>query len=146
MCSTVLVATDGGESADAAATRAIDVAAAQAAAVHALYVVDRTYPAMSSYDFVVEEEESQGEAALDAVRSKAEGRNLDVTLTLRRGKPFEEILRYAAENDVDTIYMGTNKRSGIERVVHPATTTQRVIRYTHLPVVAVPPRGSEPEF
>lgn len=146
MRSTVLVATDGGESADAAASRAIDYAEKTDAALHALYVVDRTYPAMSSYDYVVEEDEEHGESALSAVETNAEGRDLAVTPKLRRGKPFEEILAYTADTDVDRIFMGTNRRSSLERVIHPASTTQRVIRYTHVPVVVVPPAGSESEF
>jgi nucleotide-binding universal stress UspA family protein len=103
MCSTLLVATDGGESAEATARLATDVAEARGAARHALFVIDQTYPSVSGLDFVVEEEEAEGVAALDAVAAKTDGRNVDIVRSLRtrkavRGGPplrFRNRHRYA---------------------------------------------------
>lgn len=65
MYSTVLVATDG--SADAAATHAVDLADRYGAALHALFVLDQRFPAVSEFDQVVEREEATGEAALESI-------------------------------------------------------------------------------
>lgn len=140
MYSTVLVATDGSDCAAAAASRAVDLADRYDAALHALFVVDQTYPAMTEFDAVVERREGEGEAALESVRAEADGRGVEVELSLRRGKPYEEILGFVEHNDVDVVFVGTKGRSAVERFVHAGSTTERVIRRTTVPVVAVPLR------
>lgn len=144
MYSTVLVATDGSDGAASAADHAIDLAETHGADLHTLYVVDRTYPAMAEFDAVVEGQEREGEAALEAVEAAAVEHDVAVEKVLRRGKPYEEILGYAAHNDVDVVCLGVTGRSAMDRLVNAGSTTQRVIRHTHLPVVAVPPAGREP--
>lgn len=144
MYSTVLVATDGSDCADAAARHAIDLADRYDATLNVLYVVDRTYPAMAEFDPVVERREEEGEEALESVRADAGRRGVEAEVSLRRGKPYEEILGYAHHNDVDVVYVGTKGRSPVERLAHAGSTTERVVRRTHVPVVAVPPPGREP--
>lgn len=143
MYSTVLVATDGSDCAATAASHAIDLADRYDAALHALFVVDQTYPAMAEFDAVVERQEGEGEAALESVRAEADARDVEVELSLRRGKPYEEILRYAHGNDVDVVFVGSKGRSAMERIVNAGSTTERLVRRSHVPVVAVPPPGQE---
>jgi len=138
MYQTVLVATDGSDCAAAAATHAIDLAARYDAALHALYVVDRTYGAMGEFDVVVERQEDQGEEALESIEAAAGDRGIEVELALRRGKPFEEILGYVEHNDVDVVFVGATGRTAMERFVHAGSTTERLVRRTTVPVVAVP--------
>lgn len=138
MYSTVLVATDGSDCAAAAASHAIDLAERYGAALHALFVVDQTYPAMTEFDAVVERREGAGEEALESVQAEAGRRGIEVELALRRGKPFEEILGYVDHNDVDVVFVGSKGRSVIERFVHAGSTTERVVRRTTVPVVVVP--------
>ena len=140
MYATVLVATDGSECAAAAASHATDLADRYDAALHALYVVDQTYPAMSEFDAVVERQEGEGEDALESVEAEADRRGIEVELSLRRGRPFEEILGYVEHNDVDVVFVGATGRTAMERVVHAGSTTERLIRRTRVPVVAVPLR------
>ena len=138
MYSTVLVATDGSDCAAVAATHAIDLAERYDATLHALFVVDQSYPAMSGFDHVVEEQEAEGEAALEAIDAEAGERGVDVELSLRRGRPYEEILGFVEHNDVDVVFVGTKGRSAVERLVHAGSTTERLVRRTTVPVVAVP--------
>ena len=138
MYQTVLVATDGSDCAAAAATHAIDLAARYDAALHALYVVDRTYGAMGEFDVVVERQEDQGEVALESIEAAAGDRGIEVELALRRGRPFEEILGYVEHNDVDVVLVGATGRTAMERFVHAGSTTERLVRRTTVPVVAVP--------
>lgn len=144
MYDTVLVATDGSDCAEAAASHAIGLAEVHNAAIHALYVVDQRYPAMSGIDSVVEQMEAEGEEALDAVEAAAADRDVPVTKKLRRGKPYEQILGYAVHNDVDVVVLGATGRTGVDRLVHAGSTTERVVRRTHVPVIAVPLSGREP--
>lgn len=146
MYTTVLVATDGSDCAASAATHAIDLAERYGAALHALYVVDGSYPAMAEFDHVVERQERQGEDALESVEARARDRGIDVELSLRRGTPYVEILGYVEANDVDVVFVGTKGRSAVQRLVHAGSTTERLVRRTHVPVVTVPlsdPRGAE---
>jgi len=145
MYATVLVATDGSDCAAAAATHAIDLAARYDAALHALFVVDQRFPAASEFDQVVERLEATGEAALESIEDEAAGRGVEVDLALRRGTPYEEILGYVEHNGVDVVFVGTKGRNPIERFVHAGSTTERVIRRTRVPVVAVPLPAAERE-
>jgi len=144
MYGNVLVATDGSDCADAAASHAVELADVHGAELHALYVVDQSYPAMSGFDTVVERMEAEGEAALDTVGASAAERDVSVSKTLRRGRPYEEILGYAAHNDVDVVVLGATGRTGMDRLIHAGSTTTRVVRRSHVPVIAVPPPGREP--
>ena len=133
----ILVPTDGSDCADGGVDRAIELAAAFDAAVHALYVVDEARA--GDWDVVVERQERAGETALDdAGRAGAEA-EVDVSKHLRRGHPDEEILDFVADEGSDLIVMGTAGRSGFDRIRHAGSTTERVIRGATVSVLAVPP-------
>ena len=53
-----------------------------------------------------------------------------------RGRPDEEILGYADENDVDLVVMGTHGRTGLTRYV-AGSVTERVLRLSDVPVLTV---------
>jgi nucleotide-binding universal stress UspA family protein len=88
--------------------------------------------------------------ALDANRSRPVRRRrigadagVAVERHLRRGRPAEAIVAFAAECDADLVVMGTQGRSGFDRIRHAGSTTERVLRSASVPVLAVPPAGSE---
>jgi nucleotide-binding universal stress UspA family protein len=83
----ILVPTDGSAGTDRAIAHAIDLAGKYDASLHALYVVDETYPPVAHYDVVVEELEEQGEAAVEAVEARAAEAGLPVEKHLRRASP-----------------------------------------------------------
>lgn len=136
---TLLLATDGSDCSAAAMERAVDLAARFDATLHALYVVDSSIAHLSSWDMVVEEQEAEGEAALDTVGEFGTERGVTVEKHLRRGVPEDEIIDFVGDNGVDAIVMGTCGRSGFERLAHAGSTTERVLRESPVPVVAVPP-------
>jgi nucleotide-binding universal stress UspA family protein len=53
-----------------------------------------------------------------------------------KGVPYEEIVRFADENKIDLIIMGTHGRKGIDRVLFGSTASQ-VVRYAPCPVLTV---------
>ncbi|MEW6213973.1 MAG: universal stress protein [Nitrospirota bacterium] len=55
-----------------------------------------------------------------------------------KGVPYEEIVRFANENRIELIVMGTLGRKGIERVLFGSTAAQ-VVRYAPCPVLTVRP-------
>lgn len=134
----ILTPTDGSDPSKLGIERAVDLARRFDATLHALYVVDeRDRP--GDWDIVVERQEAEGEAALDDAGERGAAGGIDVQKHLRRGAAAEEIIGFVEEADVDLIVMGTAGRSGVGRLLHAGSTTERVIRETAVPVFAVPP-------
>lgn len=136
MYDTILVPTDGSEPSELAAEHAIDIASRYGATVHALFVVDATGPG-GHWDMVVEEQESDGERALDAVEALGEDAGVAVEKHLRRGRPYEEIVDAAADYAADLAVMGTHGQTGFDRIASAGSTTERVVRLTQVPVLVV---------
>jgi nucleotide-binding universal stress UspA family protein len=134
----ILAPTDGSEPSNRGVDRAIELADRFGATVHTLYVVDQANRA-GDWDIVVERQEAEGESALDAAAERADAVGVELENHLRRGAPAEEVLAFVAETDTDLIVMGTHGRSGIDRIRHAGSTTERVIRGASVPVLAVPP-------
>jgi nucleotide-binding universal stress UspA family protein len=134
MYDTILVPTDGSEGTDEAIRQGLELARAFDATVHALYVVDQTYPA-AQWDFTTEREEELATRAVDAVAEQAAGMDVRVEKKVRRGVPHEEIIAYAEGNGVDLIVMGTHGRTGIDRFVSAGSVTERVVRHSPVPVL-----------
>lgn len=139
----ILVPTDGSDVAEAAAAHAVALAAAVGARLDVLYVVDSdaiglVRPAQLDADEVRTSLEKEGERAAEIVAAAAEEAGVDVVTAIRVGAPDEEIRDYAEEAEVDLVVMGTHGRSGIGRFLL-GSVTERVIRGSGVPVVAVPP-------
>lgn len=60
----------------------------------------------------------------------------DIEFKLLKGEPHEEILRFAEENDIDMIVMGSHSRKGLDRVIF-GSTAERVVRNAQRPVLTV---------
>lgn len=107
------------------------------AAVHTLYVIDERFVADDN-DFTVEEAEREGEQALDEVGDLATAYGIDVEKHLRRGIAPDEIIDAIDSYGVDHVVMGTNGRTGIDRLVHLGSVAERVVRFSPVPVTTVP--------
>ena len=144
----ILVPTDGSDVADAAAAHAVAMAAAVGARLDVLYVVDAdamglVRPAQLDADEVRTSLSEEGERTAGAVVEAAAEAGVEAETVVRVGAPDEEIGAYAEEADVDVIVMGTHGRSGLDRVIL-GSVTERVIRGSKIPVLAVPPGESDP--
>lgn len=62
----------------------------------------------------------------------------DIEYALLKGAPSEEILKFAEDNDIDLIIMGTHSRKGAGRVVF-GSTADKVVRNSRCPVLTVGP-------
>ena len=67
---------------------------------------------------------------------------LDVEMVTLSGTPFQEIIRYARENGVDMIVIGTAGRSGVEHMMF-GSTAEKVVRKAHCPVLSVKPAETD---
>ncbi|MEW6265832.1 MAG: universal stress protein [Thermodesulfobacteriota bacterium] len=59
------------------------------------------------------------------------------------GNPDEEILKFAAEKQIDLIVMGTHGRKGMDRVLF-GSVAENVTRNSRIPVMTVNPRSFSP--
>ncbi len=139
MYENVLLPTDGSEGSLAAVEAGLALAARFGATAHALYVVDERR-VMAEYDLAVEAAEAEAERALEAVERAATAPAVAVEKHLRRGVPHAEILEAIDDYGVDLVVMGTHGRTGLDRLVHLGSVTERVVRASPVQVLAVPLR------
>lgn len=100
MFDTIVLATDGSDSAERAVTLALEFAETFDADLSACYVV--------SEDDDPEASRERGRAALKPISERADG----VTTTLLKGDPAAEICTHAADTDADLVVTGTRGRGG----------------------------------
>ena len=140
MYETVLFPTDGSETATEAAVHAIDLADRHDATLHVLYVVDhervsRMAPKLGT-DHIKETLQQEGERATGEIADRAAADAIETTTSLREGAPADVITSYADTVDADAIVMGTNGRSGMDRLLL-GSVAERVIQTSDLPVTTV---------
>lgn len=133
----ILVATDGTEASEKAVRFAVELAKALDCNLHAISVVCNQLKRQNA----------------EEVLSHVEEMYSKTHVVVREGKPAEEIVSYAGEINADLIVVGSNNRSGLERlfigsvsekVVRHAKTSVLVARSPTLPKrVLVPTDGSE---
>jgi nucleotide-binding universal stress UspA family protein len=119
----------------AAAGTALDVAAAHGGVVDALYVVDTT----EHWDMAVERRERTGETLVEDVEARGAAAGVEVDKWFRYGTAHDEVLDFAAGHDADLIVVGSARRTGLDRLVHPETLPVRVQRGADVPVMVVGP-------
>ena len=151
MFDTVVIATDGSESAERAVAVALDLAKRFDATVHALYVLDEGdiegSPAEVSDDLRNALTQT-GEAALDTITGRADR---DVVTAVREGDPTTEIIDYVTHVDADVIATGTRGRHG-EHSFLLGSVAEAIVRRCPVPVLTVrqldgdeePPPGVRP--
>jgi nucleotide-binding universal stress UspA family protein len=136
----ILVPTDGSAGTDDALTHALKVAEGRGARLHALSVVDRRVYLSADrdqQDAILESLTESAEEAVTAVRDRATEAGVETTTAVRDGVPHSEILRYADEEDVDLIVIGTHGRTGRDKLVNMGSVTERVVENATQPVLVV---------
>lgn len=119
------------------------------AELHVLYVLEDLAFAMPEPGMMfampalnLEEVERSASQALGALEDPLWPK-LRVHRTTRRGAPYVEIVRYAAEHHIDMIVMGTHGRGGLPHVLL-GSVAERVVRKAGCPVLTVRPSDPAP--
>lgn len=140
---TILLATDFSDASEAALGYARTIAATFGASLHVLHVLEdlaahawTTEVYVAALPGVHEEMERQARERLDALLTPEERQRQDVTLALRSGSPFVEVVRYAREAGADMIVLGTHGRGAIAHMLL-GSVAERVVRKAHCPVLTV---------
>jgi nucleotide-binding universal stress UspA family protein len=147
MFDTVVIATDGSESAERAVRMALDLADRFHATIHAIYVVDSGELRASPEEYqddLGDALEAAGGEALSFVEERAtdEAVDPDVITAVREGDPAEELIDYAEETDADVIATGTRGRHG-DHAFLLGSVAEAVVRRSPVPVLTVRQLGED---
>ena len=138
----ILVATDGSPLSVAAASAAIEFAAASGASIVGLSLA-QLYPymlmpeagAMVDLSMYEEAQDQLAEQAVKKLDEQARAAGVScITLTKRAVHPYEEIISSAQENKCDLIWMASHGRRGLDKLLL-GSETQRVLAHSTIPVM-----------
>ena len=143
---TILVPHDFSSSANHAAAIARDEAKAHGAKVvllhvvdlpsgfqaHSVIVPDSTGAPINIKDYAV----SEAERHLEDLKARLAKDGITAQAFIRIGKPEDEIVRFANENSVDLIAMGTHGRTGLAHML-VGSVAERVVRTSTVPVLTI---------
>ena len=137
----ILVPSDFSECSDAAVRYGLELARKFDATLHLLHVVqDPITVPWAAEGFavpmleVVEQWQKQAEERLMAAIPAADRRFVQVGSAV--AAPYPEILRFAAERDIDLIVMGTHGRGGVSHLLL-GSIAEKVVRRAPCPVLTV---------
>ena len=105
----ILLPTDGSDTAELAAQRAIELAARDDAVLHVLYVAERTRdePTRTGLAEKITAELDTGEDVVDEIVETATEAGLDTDGTVTTGVPRTTIESYADDHDIGLIVIGS---------------------------------------
>ena len=142
----VMIATDGSDYSELAVDKGIELARLSGGTVYAVCVVPTAYlypmtgdyfMGMSPYwESMHEELKTQGQQVVNYVKGAGELKGVIVEPILLEGHPVDELIRYAEENGMDIIVMGTLGRTGIDRLLL-GSVAGNVVRHSKVPVMVV---------
>lgn len=143
----VLFPTDFSEFAREAEHYACELARQHSAELHLLTVVEALLPVtplpsgapMTIGGIDPVEMPRHALRALEAYPDSQWGHGLKIVRVVRSGSPFVEIIRYAREQDIDLIVIGTHGRTGLKHVLM-GSVAERVVRKASCPVLTVRPK------
>jgi nucleotide-binding universal stress UspA family protein len=145
----ILLATDGSEEAELAASRAVDLAEKTDSELHVVHVgvvpiFLESYPGTLGYErklYEVIEEMSRELLRKQSWRVKAAGGTVAGT-HLRMGQVDLEIVALAEELGADLIVMGSRGLGGVRRALM-GSVSDSVVRHAHCPVLVVRPENGQ---
>jgi nucleotide-binding universal stress UspA family protein len=144
----VLVPTDFSDSARHAFRYGLSFAREYRAELVLLHVVENLTVGYASDLFpvpmaeVFQEISGYAKSELAKLAEEAKQKGVAVTELVAQGKPSAEIIRHAAENDVDMIVLGTHGKGMLDQALF-GSTTERVVRRAPCPVLTVRMAGHE---
>ena len=134
----ILIATDGSLYGEAAARKAIEIAARYHSEIKALSVVDVTVEFMLRANEVYESLVAKAKEFTNGIKEKASAAGVKAETLVRDGEVYKVIIDTAKEHQTDMIVMGSLGRTGIKRLLM-GSTAERVLGHATFPVLIVKP-------
>lgn len=142
----ILVPTDFSEHSAKALLYGAELAKKFGAELHLMHAVEQTPLMYGEGAYVPPETEAEIEAAATAQLESLVadvGDGVNVVRRVEHGHPFVETIRYAKENDIGLIVLGTHGRGAIAHMLL-GSVAEKVVRKAPCPVLTV--RDKEHEF
>lgn len=142
----ILVPTDFSEHSSKALIYGAELASKFGAELHLLHAIEIVTVGYGEGAYFTPGTEEEQEAAVIEQFDKLEIANEDdltVVRKVRHGHPFVETIRYAKENDIGLIVLGTHGRGAIAHMLL-GSVAEKVVRKAPCPVLTV--RDEEHEF
>lgn len=142
----ILVPTDFSEHSQKAMFYGAELAKKFGAELHLLHAIEMTPLMYGEGAYAIPEAENEIEAAarsqLEGLLADADG-DLKVVRKIQQGHPFVETIRYARENEICLIVIGTHGRGPVAHMFL-GSVAEKVVRKAPCPVLTV--REGEHEF
>lgn len=134
----ILVAFDGSASSQKAFRAATDLGLKLNAKLIILTVVHIPdfSPSMDEVEETIDEAEKHYQPLLRELLEYGEKNGLEIKTVMKRGHPAETIIKYASDNEIDLIIMGTRGLGGFKKMVI-GSIAQRVVSYSNTPVMVI---------
>ncbi|MDO8747485.1 MAG: universal stress protein, partial [Thermodesulfovibrionales bacterium] len=138
----ILFPADFSEGSDNALPYAADMAKHYGAKLYLLHVIQDIVEVTGSYVPHVSLDELYRDIEKNAAKEMdrygvEEFRGIkDIERIVVKGRPYEEILKFARDNKADLIVIGTHGRKGLDRVIF-GSTVEKVVRDAPCPVLSV---------
>jgi len=134
----ILIATDGSVNNQPAVRKGLELACESGSVLYAIYVIDET-PLTSAQTEVLTDEvymklKDEGEKAVEDVKRIADG--VKVEALVLSGRPAHVITGFAQKNKVDLIVVGSQGKSGLERLLL-GSVAESIIRMADCMVLVV---------
>lgn len=143
----IMIATDGSACSRLVADKGIELARLSGGTVYAVYVVSTDYFAPINGDSfpmsvdpywmpIREAWEKQGQQALNTIKSLGNMKRINVEPVLLEGNPSEELIRYAEEEKMDIVIMGTHGKTGLNKLLL-GSVAEKLVHHLKVPVMVV---------
>lgn len=134
----ILIATDGSEKNQPAVRKGLEIARVCGSTLYSLYVIDETLMTSAQMDLLTDDVyvklKAEGEEAIEQVKRLANGMRVETFLL--SGRPAQVITDFAAKNKVDLIVVGSQGKSGLERLIL-GSIAENIIRMADCMVLVV---------
>jgi nucleotide-binding universal stress UspA family protein len=90
----------------------------------------------SMYEAMHEAMKKQGQQAVEYIKGLGDLKGIKVESVLLEGNPSEELIRYAEEEQMDLIIMGTVGKKGLDRLLL-GSVTGNIVRHSNVPVMVI---------
>lgn len=138
----ILFAADFSEGSSSALPYAVDLAKKYGARLylaHVIFDVAKTsgwYVPHTSIDEIYKDMENSAKSELEKMFIDEMRGFKDIEHVVLKGIPYEEIIRFAGDNKIGLIVLGTHGRKGIDRMLF-GSTAEQVVRNAPCPVLSV---------
>ncbi|HVP94595.1 MAG TPA: universal stress protein [Methanoregulaceae archaeon] len=134
----IVIAADGSKNSKSAVIEGLRIGKTCNSSIFVISVIDSRALSSVSPEIQVQgsidQMQTEAEGIVSDIKAHAEGQN--ITTSVLTGDPVNEITKFALSRDADLIVVGTQGKSGIERLFL-GSVAEGVIRHAPCPVLVV---------